>query len=550
MIYFQNCIRQGINISIQYINLKSETPTTLQETTDIHKPIEKERLEEIETLMKDLEKYKGSTDLKMKEFKHKVDELSRVLDELEVTYHDDKDTMIIIQGYKDELIKLDDEVFESSKTEAGNASKVTEKERGFVSDANFSETELKEKHGVLEKYKYSSEKFASKEAYIDFLASSLTSVEEINRFVKYMYGYTLSKDEGLQQNYLNTSATTDDNWQIPQEMATHYNEKGHFDGDCDDLALFFEEILSKQGKNPFMFMVPGHAITAWFEQQADGIFSVYTVDTTAINDHQKAGCRELKGEKGETQEKLFSRLVNSFIKTSDSKSELSIDSINLGFLLPDGRAFNVPSNFSLTEKYQELKEALKNNDLNYAYEILKEESSKDPDNINIHIAILEFGVLIGEKNLEIEVGEITRLIKNRSGDKMICDNINQLCYFLLEKNFKAESCQLMKSFLDVKNSNFFDLNMNDTLSDLYVSDGNYQDAYQNDLKIFSEIKTQKIDFEKLYGQSAPIHFYLIHGVMDISTFYKSIANRIKINEKYKQFILSQKPAQDFLSILS
>ena len=97
---------------------------------------------------------------------------------------------------------------------------------------SYTPEEAEERRTYLGKYRYSEEKFSSEDEYIDFLAQNLSSPEEINLFLKYLYRYDLTSEKTHSQFIENQGTTySGDWWRSPLQISTEYNQsEGRFLG--------------------------------------------------------------------------------------------------------------------------------------------------------------------------------------------------------------------------------------------------------------------------------------------------------------------------------
>lgn len=456
-------------------------------------------------------------------------------------------------AYKDnpEIVELLDEAMNSLYEIEISFYSTDYKGEGADLNRSYKPEEAEEQRAYLEKYRYSEDEFSSEDEYMDFLAQNLTSLEEINLFLKYLYRYDLTSEKTRSQFIENQGTTySADWWRSPLQISTEYNQsEGRFFGDCDDIAILFEEILSRQGKNPFFFIIPGHALTGWIEEDSDGRYIAYVVDTTSVSrDLGDGECKKLEGKAGQTQEEVFEELVNSFSRESDAHSEFNTDQMNLGFYI-SGKdvAFDIPANFALAQRYHELKAHLMEENFAGILEILNEEIERDPGSINLKIARLQFQLLMNADYSEIQqsIQDIVAMYAENTENRNARNNLNQTAYFLTKKGYTEESIDLLAPLIEKYNEVFFDINLNDTLSDLYVGNNDFESAYQNDVRSLQEIARAEESIQAEFGGIAPIKYWEIYGVMSMDVFRDMITSRLNNNPAYKAYVLQKDDIPDF-----
>lgn len=341
-----------------------------------------------------------------------------------------------------------------------------------------------------QKYWYDLEKYKSDTEYLRFLSKEFfdpTDINKINDFLRYFYEYDQSHERGNYQKMENTYWHYDDQWQKPIEFLTNQSEKTwRIKGDCEDVAFMFQALLDQAGKKNFVFTIPWHAILSWIEND-----TVYTIDTTWDKKQEtlmknEALARSEKRRQWESDQKLFERIVNSFSKSSDSKSSVHSDrDINMIFQLQDWRSFTIPSNFStISTHYDTIRNSLEQKDYISVQKIIKEALDKDPGNIWLYIANLQF-LLLTNQATQLR-GEISGFSHRLPGWSSVSQNqfnaINQFSMFL-EQNGKIDlGISLMSSVAGYfkKNPQSIDTNLIDTLSGLYISKWDIQNAYKMD----------------------------------------------------------------------
>lgn len=352
------------------------------------------------------------------------------------------------------------------------------------------ERATKEGEEFIRQYTYSPERFNSREAYMQFLADNLTSPQRINDFLRYFYRYSQEHDRGQRQELVNMEGFSDDRWLQPHEFATQYDAEGRITGDCEDIALLFQEILSRQGKQTFAFSVPDHALMGWLERSGNRV-TASTVDTTGSpTRNAQAYCRQLEGNPDEPEQSVFSRLIMTFIGRSNARSDSDVNQINLSFLFPDGRAFNLPATFALAQRYRELHQLLRDSNYQGILKILNAELQANPTNMHLLTARLQFARLTGAdaKTINEHVQNvISNINPQNSAGRMELMNVNQTSYLLANNGMVDTAIQLQRGALERWDRTRFRINEHDTLSDIYLQAGRHADCYANDAQIMRRI---------------------------------------------------------------
>ena len=471
---------------------------------------------------------------KEKGLQHEVTALQGAIKALKLEYQDDPEALSLISEAETLLLELD-------------APSDNMDFKGKESAQSYSPEEVEQQQAYLDKYLYSPDQFLSQSEYMEFLSNNLISLEEINLFLKYLYRYDLAYEQGKRQSFRNTNPSGNDTWKGPIEMVTEYNDEGRFSGDCEDIAILFEEILSKQNKEPFFFLIPGHALVSWVEGNEDSGYRAYVIDTTSGDgDLGEAVCRKLDGRPDQSKEEVFSELINSFSAESDSACEFDTDQMNLGFYINSNSTFDIPANFSLAQRYQELKTYLAEDNFIAVLDVINEEVEKDPESINLRISQLQFLLLTDAMPEEIEdsIDSIVSLYPANLNNKKVRDNLNQTAYFLAKQGYEVDAVSLLEPLVETYNEVFFEINLNDTLSDLYVGVNDFENAYQNDLQMLEGIMNFEEATVAEFGNVAPIQYFEKYGVMSMDGFKSMISARFTSNPKYKEYV-SEKNIPDF-----
>jgi hypothetical protein len=118
----------------------------------------------------------------------------------------------------------------------------------------------------------------SEDQYFDFLARTLNSDQLLHAYINSMMHYSMEYETG------------GDYWQTPSEMLGH-EQNGRPSGDCDDYAMFMENILRRQGKNAYAIYMAGHkegkdnahAETIVLEVDAEGKYHAKSYGTFGVD---------------------------------------------------------------------------------------------------------------------------------------------------------------------------------------------------------------------------------------------------------------------------
>lgn len=121
------------------------------------------------------------------------------------------------------------------------------------------------------------------ERYFDMLAAQIQTPEELALFQRYFFWYTYdAPDPDRDPREKGTAKRYGEHWQRPWETA-ECTESGKMLGDCEDQALFLQEIVRRWGEKPFALYMTSHVTCVWIRQNADGRFDAYDLGTTGLN---------------------------------------------------------------------------------------------------------------------------------------------------------------------------------------------------------------------------------------------------------------------------
>jgi len=384
----------------------------------------------------------------------------------------------------------------------------------------------------------------TKSEYLKGLVDKLRTTSEINRFLTYMYRYSMEKDlKNKVQKVVNGSPLTNELFQQPAEFVTDYH-KSHqcFYGDCDDIGILFEHIFREQGEDSFCFSMEHsdnteHLLCGSFKTQSDGVLVAKIVDTTGKPNGAQAWCRELVGKKGESKKKLFIRLLQSYKGVADEIANYNMEYTTLDFLLEDGSVYLIPANFRLATRYQEIRKLLQSKNYKGFIKILDVEIWRDYDNAQLSLAKLQFQVLLQEKSENLD-NTIWKIVQSFAKNPMpqVASSANETVYYLLEKKLSGKAAQLFPTIVKYhKGEDKY--NYRDTLSDVFVANRDFDKAFKSDKSLVEEFvqKHNKVlkkgRFRKIWPEN---YFELMRNM-------KWVKQRIKNNPAYKKYILSQFP---------
>jgi hypothetical protein len=100
---------------------------------------------------------------------------------------------------------------------------------------------------------------------------------------------------GAARNCFDYVSDIGENWQTPAETWVRQDKSGHFQGDCDDWAWFFAEMLREQGAK-FIAVYnaeSGHAICLCPPKLKGGVYSATTICTFGRIDHRSNDVKEV-----------------------------------------------------------------------------------------------------------------------------------------------------------------------------------------------------------------------------------------------------------------
>lgn len=372
---------------------------------------------------------------------------------------------------------------------------------------------MEEYNKYFENFWYSAEKYKNKEDYVNFLAKELITIDKMNEFLKYMFEYNLQEDSQTsiyEQKFLNTASSLKQKWDDPINFVTDYIDKDwqkKFNGECIDIALFFQYLTQLQWKNSFVITMtdPLHAIAWWFEE-VDWKLIAYKAETEDITWTWNASVVKLEWNEWETKEHLFKRLFEKpkwewleptifyeDIKTIDK-------SVNLWIKLSDGTAVDLPWNFELLDEYGRIKELFEKKEYNGIVDIIDSYLKRFPKNPNLLMAKSQVMILAWKETSYIkeileELIDSIKSIDNKNSNATNLADINQFCYQLVDKQYITEACWLMNVLLSRSTELKKSLrNERDTYSDLLLSNQSYEELYNNELILidfFIKMQTSK-----------------------------------------------------------
>lgn len=290
---------------------------------------------------------------------------------------------------------------------------------------------------VIEKYTYSPGRFPSKDAYLDHLAENLTGTSEFNVFFDHMYEYSLER-ETHRVVPENTGAWDGDFLARPADFATEYNERGKIYGDCDEVSGFLDDILSRQKQNGsdithMNVASSDHALALWYRHNSDGTYTCFLGESGSI----KTDVREVTGLPGQSPEEIFTEHFN-----------LDPSHMRASFTFDDGRYYDIPANFSLACRRDEMTAVLGRGDIGGALEIIEEELAKEPGNLSLNFARLQFLALTcaPEEEVNAQADAVAGLLDpDMLGDLMFANFTEETSRFLIEKGFDQAGIGLMQS---------------------------------------------------------------------------------------------------------
>jgi hypothetical protein len=127
------------------------------------------------------------------------------------------------------------------------------------------------------------------EQYMDMLTKRLKTPQDIVMFLRLFFKYTLDTDDVEQPLKKGTRATQKEYWQTPTETLVRV-ENNRMLGDCDDVSLLCNAILTRMGKQPVILYIHGnvfaHFICVWLEQR-NGRYILSEIDTNGWHEDGK-----------------------------------------------------------------------------------------------------------------------------------------------------------------------------------------------------------------------------------------------------------------------
>jgi tetratricopeptide (TPR) repeat protein len=209
----------------------------------------------------------------------------------------------------------------------------------------------------------------SKDQYLDILATRLNTPEKLWDFLQTFMRF-IPDPEGK------------DYWQTAGETISRI-EGDKMIGDCDDVSFLAKEILTRQGKKPFVMYIRskniGHATCVWVEKNQFGKFDAFSLCTFGFdkNGNQYGKKTDPKKEKGyDTAKEAINSLMVKF-ETSGIGLEEGIeyqvtDKIQTLNIPEKGKQqrITIPIEFSTDpEQFQKLQKAEMERDYNTAEKI-------------------------------------------------------------------------------------------------------------------------------------------------------------------------------------
>ncbi|HRH94172.1 MAG TPA: hypothetical protein PKV72_06620 [Candidatus Peribacteria bacterium] len=279
---------------------------------------------------------------------------------------------------------------------------------------------------VRERFRYTTDRFGTPEAYSRFLAEQLTSDDRWNKFLQAMFEYT-ETSPGAPAQIINMNNLTDtDSWIPPLRFMTTYNANGRISGDCEDLAFFATHIARLQGKPAFTAGLSshvgerqpggnfrlktdgGHVFTGWFEPGADGRRLLRMVTTRGVNNAAgapvgQAGIFSALANPGETDAQLITRLFNEVASVASSVPAgvrtLDPNHVQAMHVLTSGNGFAVHGNFNLLARHGELEALLQRTPPDHAgvAGIVRQELNNDRNNLGLHASLIQFLLLANDR---------------------------------------------------------------------------------------------------------------------------------------------------------
>ncbi|HTO54415.1 MAG TPA: hypothetical protein VMR50_13610 [Myxococcota bacterium] len=137
---------------------------------------------------------------------------------------------------------------------------------------------LATRFGVVHPARGGTESDADAEKFYAEAARALPDAAYLDLIGEYLLVYAFDSPDPRNPALLGTRVVSGDIHQTgPQTLAT--TTGGLMRGDCDDLSELEQEIAERQGRNAQMIGLPAHAALAWAEQQPDGSWLTYILQT-------------------------------------------------------------------------------------------------------------------------------------------------------------------------------------------------------------------------------------------------------------------------------
>lgn len=123
----------------------------------------------------------------------------------------------------------------------------------------------------------------TEEQYLALLARTITTPEKLDRFIKTRMRYAWDSPDPDDHLREGTAQNHGGYVQTPQETLRR-TDKGKMLGDCEDYAIFVQEILRRQGKNAHVVLLleEKHAMCIWVEKDDEGRYRGRGTDETGV----------------------------------------------------------------------------------------------------------------------------------------------------------------------------------------------------------------------------------------------------------------------------
>jgi len=126
------------------------------------------------------------------------------------------------------------------------------------------------RYGLLESPDFAAEqdadaRRAAQDAWLDACAKVLNTPGDLSLFFRHLARYCLDSPISADPGLIGRKKATGEFHQTVYQMLDR-KVAGHFIGDCDDLAEFYQVVTQRQGKNSQVFHLPGHAACGYVDQ--------------------------------------------------------------------------------------------------------------------------------------------------------------------------------------------------------------------------------------------------------------------------------------------